>query len=409
MAIQKRPGTPSKPRTIQPEPLQFDFFATDDRGYSKALGLWDMAPYTVLYTSQEDRESGRFLRSIDRTFEAGGRVYKLTLRPARIRHEDGRETDEYPGEREHLVELAIRRIATIHRDMSLDSDEVVSVTVGLYQIYNELQSNGHWYRYEEIEEALSILNKAQVEISRLDTDADGEEVENILSEPIFPTLRYRRNTNKDRVAGNTARIRLNSLMADAIKRLDLHDVDYGLLMSLKPIPRWVYKRLHYLVLFSRDVTQREFQIRASEIQQISGMGTYSRARDAWEKITEYMSDLVSSGIADEVTPEPVLERSAKRGRPKRVDIIYNIKLSSWFMDTCARARRRMIRDREDFVAVVGRQPQEGWHRPKPATRKKLMERKEVRKEGDLPLLRDVDDVAEDEDGGTICATRREDG
>jgi hypothetical protein len=382
MSVQKRGSVPSKPRVIN-EPLQFDFFSSDDKGYSKALGLWDMAPYTVLYTSAEDRESGRYLKSIDRTFEAGGRVYKLTLRPARIRHEDGRETDEYPGEREHLVELAIRRIATIHRDMTLDSDEVVSVTVGLYQIWNELRANGHTYSYEEIDAALDVLNKAQVEISRIDNE-DGEEIENILSEPIFPSLRYRKNTNKERVSSNIARIRLNSLMADAIKRLDLHDVDYGLLMSLKAIPRWVYKRLHYLVLFS-NTEQEVFQVRASEIQQISGMGTYSRARDAWDKITTYLNDLITAGIADEIVPEPIYDRSG-RGRPKRIDIVYNIKLSSWFLDTCANARRRMIKDREDFIAVAGRHPQEGWHRAERATRTKLIERKKARERDEAASL-----------------------
>ncbi|RYD69188.1 MAG: hypothetical protein EOP84_28945, partial [Verrucomicrobiaceae bacterium] len=88
--------------------------------------------------------------SITRSFEARGHAYTLTLRPARIKYPDGTEKDEFPGEREALVEMAVRKIAAQRQTLQIDRD-TVSVTIGVYELYNELKATGHSMRYAHIE------------------------------------------------------------------------------------------------------------------------------------------------------------------------------------------------------------------------------------------------------------------
>jgi hypothetical protein len=322
------------------------------------------------------------LESISRSFEARGNTYTLTLRPARIKNDDGTETDEFPGEREALVEMALRKIAADRQAFTIDHD-TLAVTIGLYELRAELTRTGHAMRYSQIEEALRILNGTQVEIKREDVDRDGDQVETILSSAIFVTMALKKYRRKE--DSNSAYIQFNSLITDAIRGLDFHEINYSLLMSLKPVPRWIYKRLLHEVMFGAGSDRRVHVIRASSIQESCGMSDYKRPRGAFDKITQFVNELYAQGgVIESLTVE---KEEVGAGRERRIaDVLYTIRVTEDFFQQAASAMRGQVCRIEDFRALTKKNPSDGWV-PETVTLKSGLARKNAaRKAEQLKLI-----------------------
>src|SRR5690349_2297272 len=97
----------------QPTPLQLILFETSDTTdarYTNTINLYDIAPRFVFYT--DPRVGGGYLKSVRREVEHAGERYKLMLRPGRLVRSDGSERDEFPEEREQIIEAVMQRIAS---------------------------------------------------------------------------------------------------------------------------------------------------------------------------------------------------------------------------------------------------------------------------------------------------------
>src|SRR4051812_16797194 len=142
-------------RSFEP-PIQFDFFGLDDPRLTHTIALWDVAPRWV-FRHGESLRDGEYLKTIKRTFVYSGKVYSIALKPARIER-DGKEIEQYPGEREQLVEEVIRRIAVLRNRLTYNGQDEVGVTFSLYEVRKELERTGHSFSFYEILEALNILH-----------------------------------------------------------------------------------------------------------------------------------------------------------------------------------------------------------------------------------------------------------
>lgn len=358
--------------------FQLPFLRPENDSSSNSIGIWDLTPWPVLYTPSASRLGGKFLDSITRSFEARGHSYTLTLRPARIKYPDGTEADEFPGEREALVEMAVRKLAAQRQTLEIERN-TVSVTIGLYELFNELKATGHSMRYVHIEEALRILNGTQVEIKRTEIDGDGDQVETILSSAIFITMALKKYRRKE--DSNSAHIQFNSLITDAIRGLDFHEINYALLMKMRPVPRWVYKRLLHEIMFGSSADRREHVLRASSILESSGMNGYKRLRDAFDKITGFVTELhQQGGVIESFTVE---KEEVGSGRERKTsDVLYRIRVTDEFYAQAESAIRGQVHRIEDFEALTQRKPSEGWVTETTALKTGLKKRVSARKKAE---------------------------
>ncbi|ACL62831.1 hypothetical protein [Methylobacterium nodulans] len=392
---------PSKPTPIE-QPIQFDFLAQQDERVTKILRFWDHVPWAVLYKHDVMR-SGAYLKMVTRAFDVGGRLHQLQMTPARLVR-DGQELDDYPGDREQLIELAIRRLAAMKREFRLHRKnasnvigskvvEVVALNLGIYEIQNELKRNGHEYNYTQILESIDILNKTHCSITAYDTDQDGDGVAHVMNGPIFTQVYFTRNDKEEKNAAMRVTIHVNSLVADAIRGLDFYDVSYEALMKLKPVSRWIFKRLHHAMVFPTSNEDPRIQtIRASTILAYSGMGEYARLRDALKQIMIYLDDLKRNGIIEEIMAEDEWEGS---GRSKRkADVSYTIRMSEEFYRQSIQAQQSRIEALTDFRDITGQATPEVWTPATPTARLEVAKRRTSRRTkgtSDLPLFGSVQD------------------
>jgi len=92
-----------KPRTIIHESLQGELWVVEEPGITNTISLWDVAPRSIPSRASDDLKDGKYLKTLERTFTLAGKVYQVTLKPARIKDKNGKEGEQYPGERERLV------------------------------------------------------------------------------------------------------------------------------------------------------------------------------------------------------------------------------------------------------------------------------------------------------------------
>lgn len=144
----------------QAKSIQLTLFEAEpeDKDYSRSVELYDFIPKYCW--GKVKRIEGEFLRTIKREFECRGRNYQLTLMPARI--EDGKDNSKeyFPSQREELVEDALRKLMTERQGVMLDGEAGIVFT--LYQLQRELSEKGHTFSYDELKDAIRILNGTDI-------------------------------------------------------------------------------------------------------------------------------------------------------------------------------------------------------------------------------------------------------
>ncbi len=346
----------SKPVSLGPlrsveEPAQIELFAiSDDPRFTNTVDLWDIAPRFVFYTDKDARAAGKYLSSVEREFLHGGKAYRLILKPARIRR-DGREIEEYPGEREQLVEEVIRKLAVEPGRLRLRDRDQVAMSFSLYEIREELARRNHSFRTAEIKEALQILRHAEIEISRVDAGANGsDDVTSIVATSTFPQITFR---EKGKELSESS-IQFNWFVAQALKHLRFRLMNYEVVMTLRdPIARWLYKRLHHEAVYGPGRLEVQ-EITAAEIHRDCGLADRARFRDVLRRIGRSVELLKAEGILADYEGTDILERST--GRPRKADVRYTIRLSPAFLDQASLAQARWSEALDDYREAAGGEP-----------------------------------------------------
>jgi len=335
-----------KLKPIIHDPLQGEFWVTDDARVANTISLWDIAPRSIPAKAPDELKDGNYLKTLERSFTLAGNLYHVTVRPARFKDKSGKEFERYPGERERLVEWVIRRIAAMRNRISLSAKDEVNVSFTTHEVRTELARTGHAYSFYEITEALQVLHLSTVEIVKIDTGPDGHAKERVISASTFPQLSF-----SDRSKENCrSTVQLNWLATQAMKHLDFRQMNYEAVMGMRgPIERWVYTRLNHDVLYYR-MHPHVHEIYASEV--IDGAAMSNKvARNAMKRVTECMEALRADDVIRELQCEDVLD-----GR-RKTDIKYTITLTDKFVEETTRSLRIANENLEDFREVAGGDPE----------------------------------------------------
>lgn len=219
----------------QSKPLQLTLFETEpgEKDYSRSVELYDFIPKYCW--GKVKRIEGEFLRTIKREFECRGRHYQLTLMPARIDDGEGGSKEYFPAQREELVEDALRKLMTERQGMMLDGE--AAIVFSLYQLQKELSEKGHTFSYDELKDAIRVLNGTDIILK----DA-GENMEVAFS-PI-ENYGFAGEGKETRTF-----VKFSPLVTHSIKSGTFRLINYDTAMSYKSvIARQLHKRMshHYI-------------------------------------------------------------------------------------------------------------------------------------------------------------------
>lgn len=326
--------------------LQLSLFDTNNPRQANYTALFDLAPRFM--TRPERKKGSTFLDGVRREFFFMGEKYAVSITPARLDAGTENERDELPGEREQLVEDVIRKIAS--DAMSVSDQEEVLTQFSIYGVCAELARHNHTFSNKEVKEALRILHRSVIEITRV--PAPGERRgKPVVSAAVFPTMALRDDTDHKAQTYVT----LNPFLACAIKQLSYERVDYEWMMQVKGhLARWLFKRIS-LMLAAEDTVPEFMEISASDIAENYG-SQWARRRDMLAHITKVVDYLVEMNMISEYNCTDVMA-----GRTK-VDVVYMIRFSSKFIRERETARKVSTFVSSQAANRTGTKHPDGWHR-----------------------------------------------
>lgn len=326
--------------------LQLSLFDTPDNRQSNYTALFDLAPRYLPRT--ERKKETAFLDGVYREFTFDGEQYALSITPARIRDQaTGIEKDKLPGEREQLVEDVIRKLAS--ESLQLGSQDEVITNFTVHAIFLELKKHRHTFNKAEIKEALQVLHRSVIEITKVTKKGERKQ-KAIVSASVFPAL-YMRDVDDPT---SKAQVQLNPFLAQAIKSLAFEQVDYEWMMQIKgQMTRWLFKNMS--LMFAANSTAHDvMEIKASDIANNHG-SEWSRWRDALAQVQKSVNQLMSVNVIDDIAVREVMQGN------KKVDVVYTLRFSQKFLRD-----RMMAKKKRDFVArraeqAIGSGKPEHWH------------------------------------------------
>lgn len=305
------------------EYLQTSLFSLLEPNQTNCTALYDLAPRFI--TRVERPDDTAYLVAIKKDFTFNDELYRVTVSPARVIQSDGSERDELPGEREQLVEDVIRRMAAdcmkVHQDQ-------IEIPFTIYAIQQELMRHGHTFGRHEIKEALIILNKSNIEITRIVEDGS-RKPKPVLSAAAYPVLKFSDANDSE----STASVQLNPLLVQAIKSLAFEQINYDWMMAVKgSLPRWIFK---YISLMLADRTDDSHMITLSAGDIARSFGHIRvRWRASLAEVEKAFDSLAKFGIIDTIEKDAIYEGK------KKADIVFTAKLSPKFMSDRASAKER---------------------------------------------------------------------
>lgn len=289
----------------QSRPVQlnlFEMLLPQERGLSNTIELYDFIP--KYHWGKVERIGGEFLRALEREFECRGQRYKVKIRPASIEDKDGVERYYYPSKREEIVEDALRKFITEGQGVFLD--DAAGVTFSLYQLQEELKSNGHSYNKQEIKDALLICARTNITV----TTADGNAV---LVSNLFETVGLQtRESWKGTGEKTRAFVRFNSLVGKSIKSRTFRQINYEKVMSYKTVvARQLHKRMSHH--YTQASISQPYHILLSTIIRDLGLTQYERLRDNLRDVQIALDEMKEKDVLLSYKISKVLENS-KRGK-----------------------------------------------------------------------------------------------
>lgn len=273
-------------KQTKPEQLTlFEMLSPNDKKYSNTIELYDFVPKYVWKIAEREHE--RFLSSIERDFECRGMVYKVTIRPARVKDKQGVERDYFPGKLEELIEDALRKFVCVGQGIFLDDEAGVLFTLGKLQ--EELADMGHSYSKDQIKEALLICSRTGLDIYT----ADGQTV---VTANIFITLGLTsRDDWKNHTKDAKCFVKFNPLVTASIKNKSFRQIDYETTMKYKSyIARQIHKRLSHH--YTQASIMEKYRILLSTIIRDFGLTVYEQLRDNLREVKKALDEMLVKTI-----------------------------------------------------------------------------------------------------------------
>lgn len=266
-------------------PSQLDLFFNNRRSEShlgKTIELYDTMPkYFFGNQIREKSKTHEYLPELTREFVHRKEHYKISIQPARI-HKKGVDIDIYPGQREELIEDAIRKLAIERDGVFLDGSLGVPFT--LYQVERELSKNGHGYNLNEIKEALLVCHGCNIRVISKNGDVQ-------VSSAIFPALGLA--TRKE--FGKRAFVQFSPLVTSSINQGTYRQINYQKYMKhTLSLSRWLHKRMSHH--FTQAGKNEVYNINLSTIISGSGMKKYAKVSAQKTKVVSAFKQLVENEV-----------------------------------------------------------------------------------------------------------------
>lgn len=175
---------------------------------------------------------------ITRKCKIQGNEYIIKIKPAMIER-NGKTILVYAGQREELVEDALRKIAVSGSGSLIEGK--AGVTFSLNELQAELSSTGHTFSWGEIQEAIMVCRGATLECHSADGDT-------FISSSFFPMVGITTRTQYLEKKGEAkCYVQFNPFVNDSIMKLTFRQYSYKIGMKIKsPLARFIYKRMcHY--------------------------------------------------------------------------------------------------------------------------------------------------------------------
>lgn len=310
------------------KPLQLMLFELEpeDKDYSQTVELYDFIP--KYNWGKSKRIEGEFLRTIKREFECRGRRYHLTLMPARI--EDGKDGSKeyYPSQREELVEDALRKMMTERQSLLLDGEAGIAFT--LYQLQKELSEKGHTYSYEELKDAIRVLNGTDIILK--------DETETV--ESAFSPIESYGFAGEGKETKTF--VRFSPLVTHSIKAGNFRMINYDKAMSFKSvIARQLLKRMshHYI----QASLTNPYDIRLTTIVRDFGLTLQRRIQYNLDEVENALEVMKEKNVIINFKIDKIYELKPRR---KLLDAKISIQPHPHFIEDIVKANKNAKRIRE---------------------------------------------------------------
>lgn len=319
---------------VQEKPPQLNFFSLldyppENKKYSNSLTFYDFIPR--FFWGKAKRENGKYLPTLKRDFHYQKQDYKLSVYPARVESADGTEKDYYPGQREELVEDALKKLAVEGHCVFLDGK--AAVVFNLYQLKEQLnrgkeldptgKQKGHTLSYEEIKEALTVLSRTTLQVK----SADGKAVLNshIIEELGIKTREeWKGKVSKD----ERCYVIFNNLITSMIKSYEFRRLNYDKLVSLKSvIARQLFKRMSHHYKQASD--KFPYTILLSTMERDFGLEKRKQQRNRLGEAREALQEMVEKKILKAYQEEQILD---SRNPRKIEDVKFSLFPSEEFIN-----------------------------------------------------------------------------
>jgi hypothetical protein len=275
-------------KQTKPEQLTlFEMIAPDEKKYSNTIELYDFIPKYYWGKTDNLRVEGKFLDVLEREFMCRGKHYKVKIKPASIEQKNGMEKYFYPSKREELVEDALRKLVCEGKGRFLDDS--AGVFFSLYELQEELKSNGHTYSITQIKDALMVCAQSSLVV----TNEEGTE---LMVSTIFPTLSLQ---TKDDWKGNGEKtesfVRFNPLVTKSIMEMQFRQFNYQKSMQYKSvIARQLHKRMshHYI----QASIANSYNINLTTIIRDFGLTAYDKISNNLREVEKALSELADNHV-----------------------------------------------------------------------------------------------------------------
>lgn len=121
--------------------------------YSNTIEIHDALPKYIWDQKREHEDLSNAV--VTRQCTIRGQHFTVKVKPAIIEKDDGRTVLIYAGQREEILEDALRKLAVNGKGHIIEGKAGVMFT--LYELQKELSKMGHGYNLNEIKEAIQFV------------------------------------------------------------------------------------------------------------------------------------------------------------------------------------------------------------------------------------------------------------
>lgn len=297
-----------------------------DGNSTNSIAVYDAAP-KYIYRNRERAvtESG----FEDMQFSLPDGNFDVTVGAARVKMPDGTEVLIFPGDREQVIEDALRKLAVSGNGVGLNG--VVGVVFTLYELFMELKGTKHEMGYSQLREGLYVLRHSSLKITSRSSGESWDE--NYLSRLVEGGIS--KNSGGEREYQKWF-CSFHLLVTKSIQDISYKMTNYQRLMQIKGLmPKYLYKRM--VLVYSYAQKGRPYEPTLLQILTDSGRGISPEMKNNVKAMKRTLDELVKRGVI-----EWVEEIRQMEGR-KLINIRYRIHPTAEFVSECIRANKQQKR------------------------------------------------------------------